>query len=96
MLEPNKDFIIIYDGDSAASPILLRFSGIFEGSQLVISSQNKVYIYFFSNYAISGKGFSLNYKSGNGILYLILHLISHILFKIHYIFSVFSKCRFHI
>jgi len=70
MLEPNKDFIIIYDGDSAASPILLRFSGIFEGSQLVISSQPKIYIYFFSNYAVSGKGFKLDYKSGERYLNL--------------------------
>lgn len=64
MLEPNKDFIIVYDGNSAADPILLRFSGVFEGSQLVISSQNRIYIYFFSNYAVSGRGFSLNYKLG--------------------------------
>lgn len=64
MIEQNKDFLIVYDGDSPAAPILLRYSGVFQGSQLLISSGSKVYIYFFSNYAVSGRGFTLNYKQG--------------------------------
>lgn len=64
MLEPGKDFIMIYDGSSPAAPVLLRFSGVFTGSQLLISSQNNLYIYFYTNYAVSGRGFTINYKQG--------------------------------
>ncbi len=55
---------MIYDGPSPASSVLLRFSGVYTGSQLVISSQNHLYIYFYSNYAVSGRGFTINYKQG--------------------------------
>ncbi len=64
MLEPKKDFIVIYDGSGPSAKILLRFSGVFGGKQLIISSQNQLYIYFFTNYAVSGRGFTINYKKG--------------------------------
>ncbi len=54
----------MYDGPDPSSPVLLRFSGVFDGSQLLISSQNHLYIYFYTNYAIAGRGFTINYKQG--------------------------------
>jgi hypothetical protein len=64
VLETGKDFLVVYDGQSPADPVLIRFSGIFDGSQMVISSRSSVYVYFFSNYAVTAKGFNINYRAG--------------------------------
>lgn len=64
MLEPVKDFMVIYDGADPASPVLLRYAGAAAGPQLLVSSQNRLYIYFYSNYAIAGRGFSVSYQVG--------------------------------
>lgn len=69
MLEPQRDFLVIYDGDSPAAPLLIRFSGIHNDTSLVISTQSHLYVYFFSNYAVSGKGFTIDYRAGKSVYY---------------------------
>lgn len=61
--------MIIYDGEKPSSPVLTKLTGRKNNetanfSQLIISSQNHVYVYFYSNFANSGKGFSISYKRG--------------------------------
>lgn len=63
-LEENRDFLIIYDGAHPSAPVLARLTGKAMTSPLIISSQNNVYVYLFTNHAISRKGFSIAYKKG--------------------------------
>uniref|UniRef100_A0A7E4V9J7 Sushi, von Willebrand factor type A, EGF and pentraxin domain-containing protein 1 n=1 Tax=Panagrellus redivivus TaxID=6233 RepID=A0A7E4V9J7_PANRE len=68
-LEDQRDFVVIYDGAKSNAPVLSRLTGRQNNEsayepQLLISSQNHIYVYFYSNYAISGKGFSISYKRG--------------------------------
>uniref|UniRef100_A0A914C4L0 Fibropellin-1 n=1 Tax=Acrobeloides nanus TaxID=290746 RepID=A0A914C4L0_9BILA len=68
-LEVQRDFVIVYDGPTPSAPILARLTGQLLSTttgapQLIISSQNVLYIYFYSNYAIGGKGFAMSYKRG--------------------------------
>uniref|UniRef100_A0A914YWX2 Uncharacterized protein n=1 Tax=Panagrolaimus superbus TaxID=310955 RepID=A0A914YWX2_9BILA len=68
-LEDENDFVVIYDGAKSSAPILMKLTGrqlndTANLSQLLISSQSHLYVYFFTNHAISGKGFSISYKRG--------------------------------
>lgn len=68
-MEDENDFVVIYDGAKSSAPILAKLTGrqindTANLSQLLISSQSHLYIYFFTNHAISGKGFSISYKRG--------------------------------
>ena len=44
--------------------MLARYSGSVDDEQTVISSASHVYVYFFSNYANAGKGFTIDYTAG--------------------------------
>lgn len=63
-LESAHDFLLIYDGSSPSAPVLARLSKAYSLPQLITSSQNRLYIYFYSNYAQNGRGFSIVYKRG--------------------------------
>lgn len=63
-LEENRDYLVIYDGNHPSAPVLARLTGQLTTSSLIISSQSKVYIYLFTNHAVSRKGFSIAYKKG--------------------------------
>uniref|UniRef100_A0A9J2P4X9 Sushi, von Willebrand factor type A, EGF and pentraxin domain-containing protein 1 n=1 Tax=Ascaris lumbricoides TaxID=6252 RepID=A0A9J2P4X9_ASCLU len=63
-LEAPHDFLLIYDGASPSAPVLARLSGSISQPQLIISSQSHLYIYFYSNFAQNGRGFSISYKRG--------------------------------
>lgn len=62
-IDEDKDFLMIYDGFQPSAPILAKLTGKIE-NQLIISTQNHLYLYFYSNYANSAKGFTLSYKKG--------------------------------
>lgn len=64
MLEASKDFLIVYDGPGPASPIILRSSEVRPNRELIVSTQSRLYIYFYSNYAVAGRGFSISFKQG--------------------------------
>lgn len=63
-LEENRDYLVIYDGSHPSAPVLTRLTGQVTTNPLIISSQNKVYIYLFTNHVVSRKGFLLAYKKG--------------------------------
>uniref|UniRef100_A0AC35U7X4 Sushi, von Willebrand factor type A, EGF and pentraxin domain-containing protein 1 n=1 Tax=Rhabditophanes sp. KR3021 TaxID=114890 RepID=A0AC35U7X4_9BILA len=63
-MEENKDFIIVQDGDSAASPILTKLTGHSNYQRIIISTQKDLYIYFSSDLLSKGKGFKMSYKRG--------------------------------
>uniref|UniRef100_A0A914GWY3 Uncharacterized protein n=1 Tax=Globodera rostochiensis TaxID=31243 RepID=A0A914GWY3_GLORO len=62
-LEPDRDFLLIYDGAHPAAPTLARLSGKSE-PQLIVSTQSRLYLYFFSSQFGNRKGFSIGYKKG--------------------------------
>ncbi|VDM23842.1 unnamed protein product [Toxocara canis] len=63
-LEAPHDFLIIYDGVKPSAPVLARLSSSISQPQLIVSSQSHLYIYFYSNFAQNGRGFSITYKRG--------------------------------
>lgn len=63
-LEKVNDFLQIYDGGTPLAPVLARLTGTFTQPQLIISTQSQLYIYFYSNFARNGRGFSITYKRG--------------------------------
>ncbi|KAL3983031.1 EGF-like domain family protein [Acanthocheilonema viteae] len=63
-LEKVNDFLQIYDGGTPLAPVLTRLTGTFTNPQLIISTQSQLYIYFYSNFARNGRGFSITYKRG--------------------------------
>uniref|UniRef100_A0A183C3F4 Fibropellin-1 n=1 Tax=Globodera pallida TaxID=36090 RepID=A0A183C3F4_GLOPA len=62
-LEPDRDFLLIYDGTHPAAPTLARLSGKSE-PQLIVSTQSRLYLYLFSSQFGNRKGFSIGYKKG--------------------------------
>ncbi|CAD5221161.1 unnamed protein product [Bursaphelenchus okinawaensis] len=62
-VKAGKDQFIIYDGPHPSAPIISRLSGRLS-NQLVISTQNHLYIYFYSSQADPTTGFTVNYKKG--------------------------------
>ncbi|KAI1733255.1 CUB domain-containing protein [Ditylenchus destructor] len=63
-LEEGRDFLVIYDGARPSAPVLAKLTGNSQTSPLIISSQNHLYIYFFTNHVNVRKGFSIGYKKG--------------------------------
>lgn len=59
----NKDQLIIYNGNHPSAAVLARLTGTVK-NQLIVSTTNHLYIYFFSNYASNAKGFTISYKRG--------------------------------
>lgn len=71
-IEPNYDFLYIYDGPDSNSPLI----GSFQDSKLperIESSSNTMHLAFRSDGSVSYTGFHLEYK-GKTILYPCCHL----------------------
>ncbi|KAL3108455.1 hypothetical protein niasHT_015377 [Heterodera trifolii] len=62
-LEQDKDFLMIYDGAHPSAPLLAKLSGKSD-PQLIVSTQSRLYLYFFSSQFGNRKGFSISYKKG--------------------------------
>lgn len=85
-LEKVNDFLQIYDGGTPLAPVLARLTGTFAHPQLIISTQSQLYIYFYSNFARSGRGFSITYKRGlfsflSNFYKLFLDSFLHLIYK---------------
>lgn len=66
-LDINKenDYLLIRDGDTADNRPIARLSGSTDNNdKVVISTGNKLYLYFNTKYGNTGKGFSLRYSEG--------------------------------
>lgn len=68
-IEPNYDFVYIYDGPDSNSPLI----GSFQDSKLperIESSSNTMYLAFRSDGSVSYTGFHLEYKGNAGFIRL--------------------------
>lgn len=60
-----RDYLLIKDGDSPNSKPIARLSGsIDENVRVIISTGNKLYLYFKTSLGDSGKGFNIRYTQG--------------------------------
>lgn len=60
-----RDSLLIRDGNSPSSTVLARLSGKTEENvRTIISTGNKLYLYFKTSLGESGKGFNLRYTQG--------------------------------
>lgn len=70
-LEPEKDFLLIRDGQSSRASPLFKFTGNMTANltdtndRYIVSTGNSLYLYFQSNFGVySRKGFAIRYKAG--------------------------------
>ena len=63
-MEPEKDFVLIRDGEKANDPILETLTGSQSKSSFISSTGNKLYVYIKTDQADSRKGFRLRYYEG--------------------------------
>lgn len=60
-----RDYLLIRDGDSPSSKPIARLSGsLDENVRVIISTGNKLYLYFKTSLGDSGKGFNIRYTQG--------------------------------
>ncbi|XP_055948273.1 uncharacterized protein LOC129981454 isoform X2 [Argiope bruennichi] len=64
-LEPDKDFIHIRDGASPSDPLLAKMTGgVEDNPKFILSTTNRVYIYFHSSFGDSRRGFAIRFRAG--------------------------------
>lgn len=64
-LNAGKDYVLVRDGDDPMSKAIARLSGDIENNvRVVISTSNKLYLYFKTSLGDSRKGFSIKYTQG--------------------------------
>ena len=64
-MEPDKDFVLIRDGDSPNSKVLATLTGKTEANpQFVTSTGNKLYVYTKTDQADSRRGYRIKYYEG--------------------------------
>lgn len=99
-LNLNTDYILIRDGSSPKDKAIARLTGLAkDNDRVVISTGNKLYLYFKTSFGESRKGFSLRYTQGCKQLFLqvmvpLIHQHSA-LETIQVIKNVFSKSKIH-
>ena len=69
-LEPEKDFIYVRDGPGSTFPLLSKLSGsLADNSRYILSTGNKIYLYFYSSFGDSRRGFAIRFRAGCEIEY---------------------------
>ncbi|XP_052128948.1 sushi, von Willebrand factor type A, EGF and pentraxin domain-containing protein 1 [Frankliniella occidentalis] len=64
-IESTRDFILIRDGDSPKSQPIARLTGLAEDNpKLIMSTGDKMYLYFKTGLGDSRKGFKIKYSQG--------------------------------
>lgn len=64
-LSDNRDYILVRDGDSPKSEPVARLTGDLKDNQrIIISTQNKLYLYFKTSLGDSRRGFKIRYSQG--------------------------------
>ncbi|KAE8738022.1 hypothetical protein FOCC_FOCC016509 [Frankliniella occidentalis] len=64
-IEPTRDIILIRDGDSPKSQPIARLTGLAEDNpKLIMSTGDKMYLYFKTGLGDSRKGFKIKYSQG--------------------------------
>ncbi|KAG0433549.1 hypothetical protein HPB47_019805, partial [Ixodes persulcatus] len=64
-LEPAKDSILVRDGSLPSDPLLNTLTGpATENPQFIMSTRNRLYLYFRSSFGDSRRGFSIRFRSG--------------------------------
>ena len=68
-MEPEKDFVLIRDGDTANHPVLATLTGSHTKESFISSTGNKLYVYIRTDQADSRKGFRIRYYEGKKITF---------------------------
>ena len=63
-MEPEKDFVLIRDGDTANARTLATLTGKNNQQSFISSTGNKLYIYTKTDQADSRRGFQIKYYEG--------------------------------
>ena len=63
-MEPDRDYLLIKDGDSADSPTLAKLTGHSNHPRFVVSTGNKLYLYTKTDQADSRKGYRIKFYEG--------------------------------
>lgn len=64
-LDPNRDYILIRNGDSPDSQEIARLTGNKEDNQrLIMSTKSQLYLYFKTSLGDSKRGFKIKYSQG--------------------------------
>ncbi|XP_046990617.1 sushi, von Willebrand factor type A, EGF and pentraxin domain-containing protein 1 [Schistocerca americana] len=64
-LEVERDYILIRNGDSPKSQLIERLTGSKEDNPpVIVSTENKLYLYFKTSLGDSRRGFKINYSQG--------------------------------
>ena len=63
-MEPDKDFLLIRDGETANAPVLATLTGKNVAQKFISSTGNKLYFYTKTDQADSRKGFKIRYYEG--------------------------------
>ncbi|CAJ0926899.1 unnamed protein product, partial [Mesorhabditis belari] len=61
-MEKNRDWLYVYDGGDTSSPLLGNFTGFDIPSQQLLSTNNIMSLFFYTDYSIEAKGFSATWK----------------------------------
>ena len=68
-MEPDKDFVLIRDGETANHPVLATLTGSHTKESFISSTGNKLYVYIRTDQADSRKGFRIRYYEGKKITF---------------------------
>lgn len=63
-LKHEKDYVLIRDGESPTSKAIAKLSGLKDSTNVIISTTNKLYLYFKTSLGDTKKGFSFRYTQG--------------------------------
>lgn len=75
MLNSNRDYLLVRDGDNPKSKPIARLTGNAEDNQrIIVSTSHQLYIYFKTSLGDSQKGFNIKYTQGNKISFIKLFL----------------------
>ena len=62
-MEPERDFILVRDGEGPDAPVLKKLTGS-KPPQFVVSTGNQLYVYIHTDQADSRRGFRIKYYEG--------------------------------
>lgn len=78
----NKDKLTIYDGDSVYAPVLSMLPQ--DSKEILISTQNVIFIVYETGNQVSMGGFELSYRAGNFSL-LLFKTVNHPINKVAFV-----------
>ena len=68
-MEPERDFILVRDGEGPDAPVLHKLTGS-KPTQFVVSTGNQLYVYIQTDQADSRRGFRIKYYEGTSQMWM--------------------------